>query len=632
MTTEFQDGAAPESDGTRKTGAKRPASPPGLRSGGLLRGLVRRIRGAHRGMRLVWAFSLVSAAAIWLVFALYAAREHARIYDVAARELLGAQNVLRAHARRTYESTQAMLAVIDNWLVNHSNDLLGSEHPLSELKVLIDSLQAFDEEPVAVRLIDPAGYMFRVGPRDSSNVSIYVGDRDYIAALKEARPGTHFMAAPTVSRDSGRYVLPMAVKMHPNNFGVAYAVAAVSAAHFSKAYENLLVTAPAKLGLVKSDGTVLFTWPEDMRISGHVVPGVSDRLGNQLSGDRGLLDLPSIDGSGRRTLTGFAALARAPLVVFAAFERRDLDLIWLSNIVPGFVVCLAATAATLAFAFAIGRMMRRDSEKTLALQAALFQANAADKAKRNFLASMSHELRTPLNAIIGFADIMRTEAFGPLGSARYRDYSGDIAEAGRHLLAVIHDILDTARIEQGHIQRGRAPLDVAAAIGQTLTLMEPAIRAKNIAIARAIDGGLPAVVMDKAHLQQVLFNILGNAVKFSPPGATIRVAAHLAAGPAAAEMAAAGAGEMPAGAVEIVIADEGGGIPAHRIGELFRPFSKIDEGYVRNTEGIGLGLANSKLIVEAYGGRIALESELGQGTRVTITLPLDPAAPPAPAT
>jgi len=235
---------------------------------------------------------------------------------------------------------------------------------------------------------------------------------------------------------------------------------------------------------------------------------------------------------------------------------------------------------------------------------ALLQARDADRSKKNFLAGMSHELRTPLNAIIGFSDLMRAETFGPLGAPHYKAYVADISEAGRHLLTIIHEILDTARIEQGAIELGTSPIKVDNTIAQSLAMLQAVAVAKSITVTSEIEPGLPQVRMGKAHLQQVLFNLLGNAIKFSTAGSPVHVRARCIDG-----------------AIEVCIEDRGIGIPKRRIGELFRPFSRIDDGYVRNTEGIGLGLANSKLIVEAYGGTIRLDSEPGKGTQVAFTLP-----------
>ena len=565
--------------------------------------------GKYPRVFFVWGFCLATVATIWLVFGFYAVQERSRIYDLAGRELLGAQNVLRAHARRTYESTRTMLAAIDHWLAANSADRPGGPHPLAELEALITTLQAHNEEPLAIRLIDSKGMMFRPGPRDAGNPGVDFSQRSYIRALRDATPGT-MQIGPTIHRGAVSYVMPIAIKTHRNDFDIAFLMAADSLENFSRAYKDLLVTAPATLGIIHDNGTVLFTWPENDAIVGRPVPGFSDQLAEHAAGGHALIDVSSIDGSGNRTMTGYASTQMAPLTVFASFERRDLDRIWLDDIAIGFALCLGMSVAVALFAVTIGRMMRRDEFKTLALQDALSQARNADRAKKNFLAGMSHELRTPLNAIIGFSDLMHAETFGPLGAPHYKSYSADISEAGRHLLKIIHEILDTARIEQGAIELGTTPIKINNTVAQTLAMLQPVATAKSILVTSDVAPGLPLIRMSKVHLQQVLFNLLGNAIKFSANDAPVHVRARLLDG-----------------GIEICIQDRGIGIPRHRIGELFRPFSKIDDGYVRNAEGIGLGLANSKLIVEAYGGTIRLESELGQGTRVTFTLPAGRALP-----
>jgi two-component system, cell cycle sensor histidine kinase PleC len=568
--------------------------------------------GKYPRVFFVWGFCLATIATIWLVFAVYAAQERSRIYDLAGRELLGAQSVLRAHARRNYESTRAMLGIIDHWLA--SADRPSGPRPLSELEDLIAILQAYNEEPLAIRLIDSKGMMFRLAPRDAGNPGVDFSDRPYVQALRDAAPGT-MKVGPTVRRGPVSYVMPIAVRTHPNAYDIAMLMGADSVENFSRAYTDLLVTAPATLGIIQNDSTVLFTWPENDAIAGKIVPGFSDRLGSRPAGERALIELPSIDGSGSTTLTGYASAFKAPIVVFASYQRRDLDRIWIHDIAIGFLACLGMSAAVALFAVTVGRMMRRDAVKTLALQDALLQARNADRAKKNFLAGMSHELRTPLNAIIGFSDLMRAETFGPLGAPHYKSYSADISEAGRHLLTIIHEILDTARVEQGAIELGTTPIKIDNTVAQTLAMLQPVAAAKSILVTSDVAPGLPLIRMSKTHLQQVLFNLLGNAIKFSATGAPVHLCAKLIEG-----------GD---GWIEICIKDRGIGIPRQRIGELFRPFSKIDDGYVRNAEGIGLGLANSKLIVEAYGGTIRLDSELGAGTRAIFTLPAGRALPAA---
>lgn len=613
MTISAQDTATTKAD----------AAPEGAAGAALPRLPIRRFAtrflpqpGRHPRVFFVWGFCIATVAAIWMVFGFYAMEERSRIYDLAGRELLGAQNVLRAHARRTYESTRTMLAAIDQWLATNRADRLGGQHPMGELETLITTLQAHNEEPLAIRLIDSKGMMFRPGPRDAGNPGIDFSQRPYIRALRDAAPGT-MQIGPTIRRGAVSYVMPIAIRTQPNDFDIGFLMAADSVENFTRAYKDLLVTAPATLGIIHDNGTVLFTWPENEAIAGKVVPGFSDRLAGSASGSNALIDLPSIDGSGGPTITGYASTQMAPLTVFASYKRDDLNRLWLQDIAIGFLLCVGMSVAVALFAVTVGRMMRRDEIKTLALQDALSQARNADRAKKNFLAGMSHELRTPLNAIIGFSDLMRAETFGPLGAPHYKSYSADISEAGRHLLSIIHEILDTARIEQGAIELGTTPIKIDNIVAQTLAMLQPVATAKSILVTADVAPGLPLIRMSKVHLQQVLFNLLGNAVKFSANGAPVHLRARLLNG------------GLNNGGIEICIKDRGIGIPRQRIGELFRPFSKIDDGYVRNAEGIGLGLANSKLIVESYGGTIRLESEFGHGTQVTFTLPATRATPMA---
>lgn len=562
----------------------------------------------HKGdERQVWWFSVLALLLIWLTFLVYAGHERTILYDLAGKELLGAQNVMRSHARRTFESTRSMLASVDSWLMLNSR---GERASIEDLAGIVESLQSREDDPVAVRLIDEGGNLFRIGLRDESNVSVYVGDRDYIQALKDQPPGSEFLADVTVSRDSGNTVLPLAMKLHPNAYGAAYAVAAVRSENFESAYANLLVTAPSRLGIVKRDGKVLFTWPSS-EASGRVVPGVSDVLAAQELGSMGLIELPQIDDAAQSTLTAYASMMRAPTVVFASFNRSDLDRKWLVNLVTALCVCVIATGGILLFARSTTKRIHERELESQRLKAALIDAEAASEAKKNFLASMSHELRTPLNAIIGFSEIMHSEVLGSIGTSQYKGYSKDIQDAGRHLLSIIAEILDTARIEHGVIELGSEPIDTGATMAQSLDLLSPIAAEKKLDLRADLAPDLPAVVMSKAHLHQVLFNLVGNAIKFTNSGGKILVAARRA----------------KTGGIEVVVEDHGIGIPRHRIRDLFTPFTKIDDGLVRNAEGIGLGLANSKLVVEAYGGAIWLESEVGVGTRAIFTLPADRIAP-----
>ena len=245
-----------------------------------------------------------------------------------------------------------------------------------------------------------------------------------------------------------------------------------------------------------------------------------------------------------------------------------------------------------------------------ALLEAKEQAEIASKAKSEFLANMSHELRTPLNAIIGFAEFIVQQPLGPLGHARYAEYIRDIGRSGTHLLEIINDMLDVARIEAGKAELDEQDVRIAE------TLAEGAkIRARQIERARltlAIDVAPPAPVLraDARALRQILLNLISNAVKFTPEGGTITVGVRRASAP-----------DGGGGGVALSVADTGIGIAADDIPKLMKPFAQVHNVYKRKYQGAGLGLTLVRSFAELHGGTVKLESAPGHGTTVTVALP-----------
>ncbi|HBF28361.1 PAS domain-containing sensor histidine kinase [Rhizobium sp.] len=239
------------------------------------------------------------------------------------------------------------------------------------------------------------------------------------------------------------------------------------------------------------------------------------------------------------------------------------------------------------------------------------RAEAANKAKSEFLANMSHELRTPLNAILGFSEILCTHMFGPIGSSKYDEYARDIHDSGRHLLNVINDILDMSKIEAGHMVLKCEAIDFESLIDETLRLTTVSAMSKDISIERRIASGL-TMTADRRAMKQIMLNILSNSVKFTNAGGRISVRSY-----------------KVAGAVRLLIADTGIGIPKKAISKIGQPFEQVQSQYAKSKGGSGLGLAISRSLTMLHGGSLKVRSREGVGTVVVITVP-DTVAPKQP--
>ena len=248
---------------------------------------------------------------------------------------------------------------------------------------------------------------------------------------------------------------------------------------------------------------------------------------------------------------------------------------------------------------------KRLEETSNNLSSALLAADAANRAKSQFLAAMSHELRTPLNAILGFSEIMGKEAFGSL-QERYREYIKDIGSSGAHLLSLINEVLDLSRLDSGDAKLDEDVFDMDDIIGDAVRMLAGEATGADIALEVHPTGALPRVRADRRRIRQVLLNLIGNAIKFTPAGGSIYLSASL----------------QPGG-LAISVADTGIGIAAHDIPKALERFGQVDSRLSRKYEGVGLGLPLAKQLMEMHGGALELASTVDVGTTVTVTLPAD---------
>ena len=241
-------------------------------------------------------------------------------------------------------------------------------------------------------------------------------------------------------------------------------------------------------------------------------------------------------------------------------------------------------------------------------EVAMTRAEAANQAKSEFLANMSHELRTPLNAINGFSEIMASELFGPLNE-KYKGYAADILKSGQHLLSLINDVLDMAKIEAGKMTLHYEPVSLQAVCEDAVRLMRGKVQDAGLKIA--VEGGdLPDIEADQRGVKQVMLNLISNAVKFTPEGGSIVVSLQPFQGPA---------GEAR---IRVACADTGIGIAPEDLVRLARPFEQVEGQHSKTTQGTGLGLALTKSLIEMHGGQLSMESQPGVGTVVSFDLPV----------
>ncbi|OEJ65584.1 hypothetical protein BEN30_14115 [Magnetovibrio blakemorei] len=235
------------------------------------------------------------------------------------------------------------------------------------------------------------------------------------------------------------------------------------------------------------------------------------------------------------------------------------------------------------------------------------EAERASQAKTEFLAHMSHELLTPLNAIIGFSDTIKEEIFGPMGHAKYADYVNDIRNSGQHLHSLIKDLLDISTIEAKKMELHESNLEVGELLDMCSRTVQHNAKLGQVNLTLNIADNLPKLWADERRMKQILINLLANAVKFTPPGGTISLAASLS-------------GQDDDGHI-FCVKDSGIGMNEDDLVKAMEQFGQVRRGLESPHEGTGLGLPLSKSLAELHGGRLQIESTKNIGTQVTVTLP-----------
>jgi GAF domain-containing protein len=337
------------------------------------------------------------------------------------------------------------------------------------------------------------------------------------------------------------------------------------------------------------------------------------RLGEGLQGlaaeRREPMQVPDIaqEGAYRSHLRGLLLRMgfRALLVVPMLREDQVIGALAVNRRTPGefapeVVEILKTFATQSALALQNARLFREIAEKSRLLE-------AASRHKSEFLANMSHELRTPLNAILGFSEVLAERMFGEVNE-KQAEYLQDILASGRHLLSLINDILDLSKVEAGRLELELGRFHLPTALDNALTLVRERATRHGITLTQSVDARVGHIVADERKVKQILLNLLSNAVKFTPEGGRVGLTATAAEG-----------------VITIAVGDTGIGIAPADQATIFEEFRQVGRDDARKQEGTGLGLTLAKKFVELHGGRIWVQSQVGQGSTFTFTLPERPA-------
>jgi signal transduction histidine kinase len=447
---------------------------------------------------------------------------------------------------------------------------------------------------------------------------VNIVDVPFFATLKEKPDSGLIISDPILARLSGNQTLYIARSMVDavGRFqGIV--MAGISVNYFQKYFSGIDLGATSTVTLVNQDVRVLARWPDRDGLVGKRLAGMASGP-RPASGATATIVADDNSRNARRiVVTGFE-VGQHPM--FLAISRTEVALLqpWRSALV--FIVLFATTSLVVLGVLAAfvlraitheerwgNALMEREvrlSRQAIELAHARDVAETANRARGVFMANMSHELRTPLNAILGFSEILEKGLFGPLGNPRYREFAADIHASGRHLLEVIGNILDLAKVDAGKLELFAQDFDVVEIMQSCGRLMSEAANAAGVSLEVLAPLGPVYIQGDPTRVRQILLNLLSNAVKFTPRGKTVTLA-----------------GEPVEDGFILRVIDTGIGMTEEETVKAMEPFRQIDSSMARRYQGTGLGLPLAKSLVTLHEGEMDIRSVPGEGTTVTVWLP-----------
>jgi len=531
---------------------------------------------------------------------------HRNAIDASRGELANLGIVLGGELARSMESVDLVLSEATQRIVHTSaatpDEFRREMASEATHDFLANRLQALPQLG-ALFFTDAAGIQI-----NSSNFwpvpPVDLANTPFFADVQKAPAETLVISAPAKSWSTGRWALFISRRIESRAGVLLGTVQAMIELHYlDDFYRTIGLPEDGSVAIFRRDGTLLFRYPAIDSKLGVTVREGSPWFELATRGGGTYEAAGRLDGVLREIAV--SPIKDHPLVVTVTVPKYAALAAWRRQAA---FIGIGTGCAVIVFALLFGTLAvqfgRLDGSRQ-ALAAALTKTEQADRAKSDFLGRMSHELRTPLNAIIGFSEVMKHGVFGPLGAPRYLEYAEDIHRSGIFLHDLISGMLDMVKIEAGHRALQLEPFTLAADLEETLRMIQP--RAEKGEITVTLDVRDPSVVVtaDRRALKQIVLNLIGNAVKFTPPGGSVTVRLSSADGEAVLQ-----------------VIDTGYGMSAEHLAKLGTPFFRAEDNlHAASTEGTGLGVALTKSLVELHAWQIEFASELNHGTTVTITMP-----------
>jgi len=542
------------------------------------------------------------ALAVTGAFAVDAHVTHRGHIDAAERMTSEGADLLSEHASLAFRSVDQTLKTMgsahQDWVEDYFRASAQGNRMLAAIHV---------GSPVvsALAFTDAEGNRVAVST-DAATLPPSLADQPFFVAHRDSKSADIHISRPYRSAITARWVITVSRRLEDRMGEFAgTAVALLDLYYFIDLYERVGAARGSSIALFLGDGSFLARYPEPDRFIGKAFAGqgqlFSTRLAAAASGT--YHSVSPFDGQAQ--IVSYQKMQSYQAVVAVVMKRAAVLAPWYARLrVTGGLAILAIVGACVATAIIWYKAGALRTEKEAA-QDARFAADHANRGKSEFLAHMSHELRTPLNAILGFSQMMTREVFGPVGSPKYREYVNDIAQSGQHLLHVINNILDLAKVEAGKWEMEEEVFGLNALATDVARLLTE--RARGTGVALTVNPGTKDIIVraDPRLMRQILLNLAVNAIKFTERGGKVAIGWHVRGD----------------GSAVLTVSDSGCGMTAEDLKRVFEPFGRASATLARKQHDTGLGLPLCKRFIEMHGGALIVESAPGVGTHISAVLP-----------